>query len=241
MAIVLPGSASNADFVRRAFGPPLAAAGFCLVTADPPVEDVVAGQLTVLDDAEERFGPALVGGVSLGAHLAVRWAAHRLNRSAARRPSRRPAVAGLLLVMPAWTGEPDAVAGVSAITAADVERDGVAATVERLRAAAPGSWVVDELAAAWPRYTARELTTALRATATSAGPTLAELASLTVPCGVVAVTDDPMHPATVAEAWAEAAPTAALTTTTLAAVGADRTYLGHAAIQACRAVGTVRP
>jgi pimeloyl-ACP methyl ester carboxylesterase len=231
VAVLLPGTASTADFVHRAFASPLADAGFALITTDPSGgSGVLADQWAALDDALSRFAPAVVGGVSLGAHVVSRWAA-----------ARRPALAGLVLVMPAWTGPPDEIAGVSAATATDVERDGIAATLARLRSAAPGSWVVDELTAAWPRYTDATLAAALRATAASAAPSLAELAGLRVPCGVVGLLDDPMHPIGVARTWVDALPAGALVTTDLTAVGADRGALGLAAIQAWRAARPVTP
>jgi pimeloyl-ACP methyl ester carboxylesterase len=226
VAVVLPGSASTAEFVVRAFGAPLAAAGFCLVTTDPaPGSEVISDQLLALDDAVRRFAPRLLGGVSLGAHLVARWAAER-----------QPRLSGLLLTMPAWTGEPDIVASLSAITADDVERAGIGPTLDRIRSGvapdAPGAWVVDELATAWTRYTGAGLAAALRATAASVAPSLATLAGLSTPCGVVALADDPMHPAAVAADWARALPFGALATTDLASVRADRAALGRAAIAA---------
>ena len=231
VAVVLPGSASTADFVRRAFEGPLVAAGFCLVTTDPPGGPrVLDDQLRALDEAADRFRPALLGGVSLGAHLVARWAGANGRESS-----------GLLLVMPAWTGPPGAVAAVSAATATDVERDGVAATLTRIRSGVapegPGSWVVDELAAAWPRYPDAELAAVLRSTASSDGPELATLAGLDLPCGVVALTDDPLHPAAVASEWAGALPAGSLVRTDLATVGADRSTLGAAALQAWASAG----
>jgi pimeloyl-ACP methyl ester carboxylesterase len=238
VAVVLPGSASTTDFVRRAFEVPLAAAGFCLVTTDPPSGPrVLDDQLRALDEAADRFHPTLVGGVSLGAQLVARWAG-----------SSRGELSGLLLVMPAWTGPPDAVAAVSAATATDVERDGIAATLTRLRSRIapedPGTWVLDELAAAWPRYSEAGLAAALRATAASTAPELGTLAGLDLPCGVVALADDPMHPAAVAAEWAGALPAGSLVRTDLATVGADRSTLGAAALQAwvsaSEAAGKVR-
>jgi hypothetical protein len=226
VAVVLPGTASTADFILRAFGAPLAAAGFCLVTTDPAAGPaVLEDQLHALDDAERRFAPRLLGGVSLGAHLVARWAA-----------SRRTDLSGLLLVMPAWTGIPDTVAALSARTAADIDRAGIGPTLARIRSGVapgdPGSWVVDELAAAWPRYTDAGLAAALRATAASQAPSLPELAGLDLACGVVALADDPMHPAEVARAWTASLPFSALVSTDLAGVGADRAALGRATVAA---------
>jgi hypothetical protein len=74
----------------------------------------------------------------------------------------------------------------------------------------------------------------LREAAGSSAPTLAELGGLTAPVGVAACTDDPVHPFEIARAWVGALPRAALRTTTLAALGADRESLGRAALDAYR-------
>ncbi len=180
LAVLLPGTASTGDFVRRAFGAPLAAFGIGLISDDPPRAGTVAERLAGLDEAVARYRPVLVGGVSIGAHLAVRWAA---ARTGGHRPD------GLLLAMPAWTGPPEAIAAASGAAAGEVERAGVSATLRRIRAGADdwpdAGWVVDELAAAWPRYTATELAGTLRATAGSPGPSRGELASdrAAVRCG----------------------------------------------------------
>ena len=279
MAVVLPGTASTGEFLLRAFGPALAALGIGLVGGDGARDGDLDARMAELDEAVEEFRPVLVGGVSIGAHVAARWASGRLAASdgcgpaAERRPGSRdgcrpgsqggyrpgpadgyrPGLAdegrpgpangrgpgapdgyrpeGLLLAMPAWTGAPGPVAAASAVAADEVARDGVAAALRRIRAAAaPESrWVVEELAAAWPAYSDRELAATLRATAAAAGPSADELGAVGVPCGVAVLRDDALHPAAVGRAWAEALPRAAVVETGLAAVGADRATLGRAA------------
>lgn len=231
VAVLLPGTASTGEFVARAFGPALRALGIGVVSGDPPGD--VAARYAELADAVARFRPVLIGGVSVGAHVAARWAA-----TSAYRPD------GLLLAMPAWTGAPGPVAAASAVAAAEVERDGVAAALARIQAgAAPASaWVAGELAAAWPSYRGPALAAALRASAASRGPSPAELAAVAVPCGLVLLRDDLLHPASVGRAWAAALPRAAVVETGLAAVGADRATLGRGAVLAwLRARGPIAP
>jgi pimeloyl-ACP methyl ester carboxylesterase len=233
-AVILPGSASTSEFASRALGPALAALGLATVAADPAALGDPDAQLAALDAAVREWDPVLVGGVSLGAHLAARWAA-------GRSPGR---VAGLLLVMPAWTGEPGPVAATSAAAADEIERAGIGRVLARIAAgAAPESaWVAAELASAWPRYSPGALASALRATAASRGPLPRELAAIRVPCGIVALRDDPLHPAGVAREWAATIRAAALTETHLAGAGADRATLGRAAVHAwLRAGGRHRP
>ncbi|MDN5747653.1 MAG: alpha/beta hydrolase, partial [Pseudonocardia sp.] len=116
--MVLPGSGSDEVFVRAAFGGPLRAVGVRLVAPEPRRDaEVVRGHLAALDAALERADrPLLVGGVSLGAHLAARWAAHVDPRR----------LAGLLLALPAWTGAPapDEPAALAARLTADRVRRG---------------------------------------------------------------------------------------------------------------------
>lgn len=225
---MLPGSGSSADFLRRAFTGPLTAAGLALLALDPPTgSDAVSAGLGLLDDVLADQAVRYVGGVSLGAHLAARWAAARPGLD----------LDGLLLVLPAWTGEPGPVAALSAEAADRIECDGVSAALAVARSAAsgtPAEWVAEELEAAWPAY-GDSLATTLRATSRSAGPSLEELARVGVPAVVVAVVDDPMHPVEVARDWVGALPLGVLHTLGLAEVGSSRAALGSAAVTALRA------
>ncbi|MFD1519810.1 alpha/beta hydrolase, partial [Pseudonocardia yunnanensis] len=61
-------------------------------------------------------------------------------------------------------------------------------------------------------------------------PDAAALRSLTVPAGIAALVDDPVHPLSVAERWCAQMPRAALVSAPLAAFGADPAVLGRAAV-----------
>jgi hypothetical protein len=225
VAVILPGAGSSADFVARAFGPALRAAGYVLVVPPPvPGAGVVAAAFRALDEAAGRYGRALrlVGGISLGAHLAARW-------TAARPAGGGSGPGGLLLALPAWTGAPGAVGAATAASADTVARLGTDGALAAAGGAVP--WVAAELAAAWPAY-GTGLADSLRAAASCPGPTAAELAGVDLPAGVAAFTDDPLHPYGVAREWAAALPRAGLRALTLAEAGADRAILGHAALAA---------
>jgi len=214
---MLPGSGSDEVFIRSVFAGALAGVDVELVAPAPRRgPDVVAGYRAALEAAGP--GPVLVGGVSLGAHVAARWAA----------AAPRGRVAGLLLALPAWTGLPHAAPAAVAArrTAAQARRGGVAAAVAA-SAGAP-SWLVAELGRAWAGYGAG-LAPAFEAAAEEPAPSTAELAGLDVPVGVAALVDDPVHPLEVAQEWHAALPRSALVTTTLAAFGADPGALGRAA------------
>ncbi|MGH3675402.1 MAG: alpha/beta hydrolase, partial [Mycobacterium sp.] len=93
--VLLPGTGSDDDYVYRAFAPALHKAGAVVVTPPPQPDRLIDGYLSELDDAA-RPGAIAVGGVSLGAAVAVAWAlAH---------PARAVAV---LAALPAWTGSPE--------------------------------------------------------------------------------------------------------------------------------------
>jgi pimeloyl-ACP methyl ester carboxylesterase len=94
--------------------------------------------------------------------------------------------------------------------------------------------VAAELAAAWPAY-GDGLAASLRAAAAAPGPTPAELAALSVPAGLVAFRDDPLHPASVAREWAAAIPHAAVRELPLGAPAAHRSILGATALAALTA------
>ncbi|QYN38524.1 alpha/beta hydrolase [Pseudonocardia sp. DSM 110487] len=222
---MLPGSGSDARFVRSVFESALAAQGMALDAVAPrPGADVVAGYRAALDAAADRPGAFLVGGISLGAHVATAWAADRAPAG----------LAGVLVVMPAWTGPPDGAPAAAAAraTAGQVRARGLAAAVAAARAGTP-PWLADELARAWAGY-GTSLADALDAAAAQPAPDLVTLGSLAVPVGIVALVDDPVHPLGTARAWAQALPRAAIRTTTLAALGSDPAVLGRAAVRAWR-------
>lgn len=221
-AVVLHGAGSVADLVVRAFRAPLAAAGLRLVTYELRRGGVgVEAHLDDLAGAVTRTGARVVGGVSLGAHTAIRYAA----------AAPAGALDGVLAVLPAWTGHPGSVAALSGTAADELERSGVPATLARLSAEVPG-WVVDELTTAWPAYPEADLVAALRATAASDGPDPDALPGLAVPVGLVARLDDPLHPATVAHDWARLLPRAVVRELAADAPAADRAVLGAAAVEA---------
>jgi pimeloyl-ACP methyl ester carboxylesterase len=221
-AVVLPGSGSDEVFVRSAFTAPLRALGIELVAPEVcPGAGVVDGYRAALDAAHAAApGALLVGGVSLGAHVAAAWAADR--------PGAR--LAGLLLALPAWTGAPgDAPAALAArATAALVRARGTPGAVDEARAGSP-PWLAAELERAWTRY-GGGLAASLDAAAASPAPDAAALRSLTLPVGIAALADDPVHPAVVARQWRDLLPRAGLVTSTLAAFGADPEVVGRAAV-----------
>lgn len=220
---MLPGSGSDEVFVRAAFDGPLRALGIRLLAPAPrPGRDVVAGYRAALDAAlSDVEGPLLVGGVSLGAHVAVRWAAAR----------RGVGVAGLLLALPAWRGDPDgAPAALAArLTAARIRRDGLAATLDAVRTDTP-PWLAAELTRAWTGHGAG-LADSLDAAAAEPGPADVELAGLDVPAGVVGVSGDAVHPLAEARRWRALLPRAGLETATFTAFGADPAVLGRGALR----------
>jgi pimeloyl-ACP methyl ester carboxylesterase len=219
-AVVLPGSGSDEVFVHAVFGPPLAAEGLQLV-APPPRHGprLAEHHLSALDAAAQRHGRIVVGGISLGAHLAAEWAAANPDRCA-----------GLLLAMPGWTGaaadSPGAVT--AALAAASVAADGATAAIASAVRDVP-AWLAAELARAWQRAGA-DLAPSLRVAEDRPAPTADALRTITAPAGVVACTGDPVHPVEVATSWADALPHAALRTITFAELGADRAALGRAAL-----------
>ncbi|MBO0851904.1 MAG: alpha/beta hydrolase [Pseudonocardia sp.] len=223
LAVLLPGTGSDEVFVTAAFAGPLRAVGIPVLAVAPGSgAEVVANYLRALDQAMEDGEGLLVGGVSLGAQVAARWAAGRAGRG----------LAGLLLALPAWTGDPGSApaATAAAASAAALRRDGLAATIERTRARTP-EWLGGELARAWSRH-ADGLADSLEAAAATPGPTEGELAALRVPVGLVGLRDDPVHPLAVARRWHALLPRSALVTSTLEALGRDRASIGRAAVLA---------
>jgi pimeloyl-ACP methyl ester carboxylesterase len=220
--VILPGSGSDEVFVRSAFAAALGAMGITLVA--PAVRagpGVIDGYRAALDAALDATPDGLlVGGISLGAHVAAAWAAER--------PGAR--MAGLLLALPAWTGAPDgAPAAIAArATAALVRAEGVNGALDAARAGSP-PWLAVELGRAWPGYGAA-LAESLEVAATTPAPAPSALGSLAMPVGIAALADDPVHPLAEARRWRDLLPRACLVTSTLAALGADPAVLGWAAV-----------
>lgn len=226
-AVLLPGSGSDADFVERAFGTALSARGIELIAVAPEPRSVVAGYLEALDDAAREPGALLVGGVSLGAAIATRWALRQHNR-----------LSGMLIGLPAWLGLPaDAPASLSATySAAQLRLRGLPAVLHDIHSSAP-PWLAAELSRAWERQWPA-LPQAFEEAARAPGPTEAELTMLPVPTGVVGAVDDPVHPIEVAQLWARACPSAHLATIALAELGADPAVLGDRCLRSWTAACT---
>jgi pimeloyl-ACP methyl ester carboxylesterase len=227
-AILLPGTGSDEVFVRSVFDGPLRAIGIeAHAPAPPPGGQLVDGYLAELDAfAATARGAFLVGGISLGAHLATEWAA--------RDPGR---CAGVLAALPAWTGTaPHAPAAVAAGISADlVQHRGLeAALTVATTDIAP--WLAGELRRAWRRH-GDGLVASLRVAAAHPAPDRDALAGLDLPVGIAACVDDPVHPVAAAWEWAAALPKACVRETTLDALGAERASLGRAAVQAWLATG----
>lgn len=220
VAVMLPGTGSDEVFVDAAFGAPMASVGIRLVAPRPEPSDLVAAGLRAFDAAAAE-APVLVGGVSFGAHLAATWAIGNRDRCA-----------GLLAVMPAWTGPADGSPAARAANASAslIREHGLPAALD-VATGGVAPWLATELRRAWPRQ-GRDLVAGLTAAAAHPAPDLAELSTLDVPAAVVTCTDDAVHPADVAYAWVGALPDATLATTTLDAVGADPATLGRVALEA---------
>ncbi len=229
--VMLPGTGSDAAFVRAAFADASASAGWSLTAVDPTPSDLIGGYRRALDDAAAtalRAGERLlVGGVSIGAAVAARWLLDHAASGVAGR-----VVDGLIAVMPAWTGSPDSApaAVLARSSAAMLRRDGLEITLDRMAASSP-DWLTRTLTPSW-RSQWPSLPDAFEAAAAYSSPTTDDLGALDVPVAVVGVEGDPVHPADVARAWAAAARYGAITTTTLDRVGRDSAVLGRSVVEA---------
>lgn len=234
VTVLLPGTGSDEQYLHRALTGPLQRAGATVIAVAPEPQRLITGYLSALDSALDAAlaqardqSPAgiAVGGVSLGALLAARWAVDHPEHTVA-----------VLAALPPWTGTPDdAPAALSArYTAEALRRDGLEATTAAMRASSP-PWLADELARSWRRQWP-ELPDALDAAAGCPAPSADELRRLTAPLAVVAATDDVIHPASVAAQWTACAPRAALATVRLDEFGPHPETLGQACLDALGAI-----
>ena len=224
VTVMLPGTGSDEDYVRRAFAAPLEQAGAVVVAVPPKPEQLVAGYLRALDEAA-LGGPIAVGGVSIGAAVATCWALANPGRTVA-----------VLAVLPPWTGAPGAApAALSARhTAARLRREGLAATTAAMTLSSP-PWLAEELARSW-LWQWPNLPDAMDEAAAYVVPTASELGRLAAPMAVVGASDYPIHPIIVAREWASAVPHAALSTVTLDQFGPQPAVIGAAALAALQAI-----
>jgi pimeloyl-ACP methyl ester carboxylesterase len=239
--VVAHGVGSSARFVVEAFAGPVLAAGARLVAYDlrghgasAPVRDVTrhhlddhVGDLAAVVHHLGRSDVAVLGGVSLGGHAAVRAAV----RGVAGRT--------VLACLPAWTGQAVPGEGPHAAVADEVRRTGIEAVVARLRAdrTMPG-WLRRTLVTDYERHDPASLTAALLALDGGVAPDDTELAWLDRPLAVVAWPDDPGHPLATARRWVAAAAQAALGELHLTDLDASRAPLGEVAMAT---VTCVRP
>lgn len=221
--VLLPGTGSDDDFVYRAFSAALHQVGAVVVTPRPQPHRLIDGYRDELDNACRAAAPSpiAVGGVSIGAAVALEWALTHPDGTVA-----------VLAALPAWTGDPEtAPAALAARYSADMlRREGLVTTTTQMQQSSP-AWLADELTRSWlDQWPA--LPDAMEDAARFMAPTTARLETLRPPLGVVSATDDAVHPLEVGIEWVSAAPRAALRTVTLDDIGADPGILGAQCVAA---------
>ncbi|KZL30530.1 MULTISPECIES: alpha/beta fold hydrolase [Rhodococcus] len=225
VAVVLPGTGSDAHFADRAFRAPLEALGVRIVAIEPDPRRVVDGYLDAMDRAADTHGRIIVGGVSIGAAVALQWAADNPDRTVS-----------VLAALPAWTGSADdAPAAASArFTAGQLRSEGLESVIAAMLASSP-AWLGAELERSW-RSQWPDLPAALDEAASYHSLGESALRAVGVPVGIASAVDDPVHPVSVAQAWAASLPRGAVATTTLDMIGRDPAVLGSTCIKALAAI-----
>lgn len=238
--VVAHGAGSSARFVQAAFASAVTAAGRRLVAYDlrghadsspapTPADhhlDVHASDLAAVAAGVPGDLEA-VGGVSLGAHAAVR----------AVTSAGLPPPTALVACLPAWTGHASRGVGPHAAIAAEVRRDGPAALLARLRGetSLPG-WLRSTLVVDYARHDPDSLAATLVALDGGEAPTADELAALPAPLAVVGWPGDPGHPLAQARRWTGLAPRAVLRELTIDDLEGDLGALGRVAVSALDAL-----
>lgn len=237
VALVAHGVGSTSRFVRDAFAVPFARAGWRLATYDlrghggstplaDPADHALDRHLDDLDAVVAATGASVVGGVSLGGHVATSWSADRRLARAT------------VACLPAWTGRAVPGHGPHAAVAAEVASVGVAGMLARFETDGEMEpWLRRVLLRDWRAHDPDSLAAALTALDGALAPTEAELRSLPSPLALVAWPDDPGHPLATAEEWAGWAPRAALETIALPDLATTSEPMGEAAVRALEGLG----
>jgi pimeloyl-ACP methyl ester carboxylesterase len=152
-------------------------------------------------------------GMSYGAHLSAIYAATRID------------IAGLILLTPAWTGQPS---DGHQHFAADVEHEGVEAALNRLPD--EPAWIAHELRQAWTSFEETTLIHHLKQAAHASGPTYEELRRIRCPTVIVGLIDDVVHPHSVAADWHRHIPHSRLISLPVSSPDLDLHNLGTVAL-----------
>ncbi|MCB0917007.1 MAG: alpha/beta fold hydrolase [Actinobacteria bacterium] len=215
--VLAHGAGSGASFLQAALpADVLGAAATALL--DDRSGDTALVAAAMLRAAEEATGPVILGGVSTGAHAAA-------IALAGAGPN---VVAGLLL-LPAWTGAPSAVAGMLETAADAIASLGIAGVLAELP---PDDWASVEHRRSWGARGTEELVAELRTAAACQGPSVAQLRAIDVPVGIVAMSTDPLHPVSVAARWTREIPGSSWVTMSRTAPDTDIAAFGQAAAAA---------
>ncbi len=206
--LIAHGAGSTAATAQSLLAPllePVAGPGSTWSVIDDRSGDVdeVAGRIRDwLARTSPSLGHRVVCGISLGAHAAV------LSSRRTDAPHSPPGPQGYVVALPAWSGDPDAVASATAHTGQAIDANGISRTLADIDARTPNNrrWLVDILRRDWSHYRDEQLAQALLTAAGSAGPTHDDLASITAPTLVIGATEDPLHPMSTARSWAGAIP-----------------------------------
>ena len=108
------------------------------------------------------------------------------------------------------------------------------AAIAAMLASSP-AWLGAELERSW-RSQWPDLPAALDEAASYHSLGESALRAVGVPVGIASAVDDPVHPASVAQAWAASLPRGAVATTTLDMIGRDPAVLGSTCIKALAAI-----
>lgn len=205
--LLVHGAGSTATTAQALFEPLLAASirgSWWVESLEDRTGDVeqVARQVSEwLALSHDTTARRMIAGISLGAHAAILGCAL---------PGSRTSADCVIAALPAWMGAPDETAALTEAAGLDIAANGIPRTLDRIAAEAPQdrAWVVQALARDWPVYTEPGLADALRTAACGGAPAESDLRTCARPVLILAIDDDPLHPAAVARTWARHLPDA---------------------------------
>lgn len=224
----LPGAGFDHTFIEQSLSPLAETTGARLVSVDPEPGNVLDGYLSACDLAAES-GPFICVGISIGAIAAMRWWIESRQKSHWRAIEN---CCGIIVSMAPWSGrnyDSAPAAQAASGTAKAISQVGFGPVREAMVKTSP-LWLSELQVPCWDRL-GSNLATIMEEASTTQAPEVADLRTITCPCGLIRVLEDPLHPVSVTDSWAHALLHCEVETISLNDIASSPTIFSNASLK----------